>query len=164
MPRGISLEAFRELIAQETSDLFLFLLEIDPQNDNIDTIRLVNDSVDMEFKGYNWIGSPFELALPSDDDDGSISGAQIKVQNVDRKIVEAVRRLDAIPDVRLGIVRMDYEGNKYLEIPFMNFKLNKVSYDEIAVTGDLGYEKDFLSAPATSDIFDPQLAPGLFVW
>jgi len=164
MPRGISLEAFRELIAQETSDLFLFLFELTPKDtSDAETIRLVNDTVDMNFDGYNWIGCPFELSLPSDNDDDSISNAQVRVQNVDRRIVEFVRRLDAKPKARFGVVRMTYGGNKYLEIPFMNFQVTSVSYDVMEVTAQLGYEQDFLSAPATSDIFDPQMAPGLFI-
>ncbi len=32
MPRGISVEALRELVSEETSDIFTFILEIDPKD------------------------------------------------------------------------------------------------------------------------------------
>jgi len=62
-------------------------------------IRLVNAGVDHIKDGSRWIGFPFELRRPSDDDD--LPRASIAVQNVDKRLSDLLDSLTSSPTVKI---------------------------------------------------------------
>jgi hypothetical protein len=81
------------------------------------------------------------------------------IDNIDRRIVQAVRSLTSAPAVLIEIVRAADPDT--VEARFVDFKLANVTYDAQVVEGDLTVE-DFTAEPFPSASFSPSLFPGLF--
>jgi len=109
--------------------------------------------------GYMYAAAPFNITLPDDRDD-QISRATLTVDNVDRRIVEAIRSIGSAASVMMRIVTASTP--QQVEAGPFEFRLSGVSYDALTVEGTLGYEEDFLNVGFPADDFTPQTTPGLF--
>jgi hypothetical protein len=155
--RPLSLAARQALTAPETDEVFLILLTIsaaglDPP------IRVVNDRSGLVSRGATFVAFPFEIALPADDAD-TLSTVQLRIDNVDRAIVAALRQLTAPPTVTIEVVRAA-EPDVIEAGPFA-MQLLTADYDALVVTGTLSFE-DVLNARFPADDFAPADFPGLF--
>jgi len=65
-------------------------------------LRLVSDVIDYVWGGVTWTGMPFDFAQLSDDE--TAATAEIRVQNVDRRIGQALRALPDRATLRLDIL------------------------------------------------------------
>ena len=157
MSRVISSLSRQSLYAGETGDAFLVLLTLSHAS-LTEPIRVTSDSVDMVSRGDSFIAFPFEISLP-DDEDGRPPRARLVIDNIDRRIVQAVRSLSAAPAVLIEIVRAADPDT--VEARFVDFRLVNVTYDSSVVEGDLTVE-DFTAEPFPSASFSPSLFPGLF--
>lgn len=101
MPREISAGLRRALDQPETGEALLIFVSITHPELSV-TIRAVSDAVDYVWRGETWYGIPFEIELVSDDD--RPPSARIAMQNVDRRIGEAVRGLATPPRLTLDVV------------------------------------------------------------
>lgn len=114
MPRSFS-AALQEVInAQYSSVAMLVLVEIRHQDLGA-PIRLANNTEDVISNGDTFIGFPFEIELPGDED-GPPRGS-LTVQNVDRRIGQAIIDLQTPPRLRLMVVL-----STDLDTPFLDFK------------------------------------------
>lgn len=159
MSRTISVDGLRELFAQYSSQPMLCLLTI--SHDSLpEPIRLVNDRRPLEFGGAIYQPFAFELTLPADSED-EIPHVRLTIDNVGRELVRLFRSvLDPVP-VQLDVVRVAPDG-VYRELGPLDFSLLNVQIETATITAQLGYAIDVLNMPATQDIMNPALAPGLF--
>ncbi|MDZ4382798.1 MAG: DUF1833 family protein [Parvibaculum sp.] len=101
MPRALSAPFRYSLERQETGEaLIVFLTITHPALS--EAIRVVSDGVDYVWNGLTYTGFPFEISLISDGD--RPPSAQLSVQNVDRRIGEAVRDLASPPRLRIDVL------------------------------------------------------------
>lgn len=152
MARDLSLITRQALTAQETDRLWAVRLTIDAEGLE-QPIRVINDSTDMgAFVAY-----PFEIDLPADTDE-SVARVTIRIDNVDRQIVQALRLVSAPPSVLLEVVR---RGTPSAVEAAFQLSLVEARYDALVVEGELAFE-DMLNAPFPADQYTPADYPGLF--
>lgn len=157
MSRNISSAARASIFSGSTDDVFAILLTID-HADMAEPIRVCSGGVDMTSRGNSFIAFPFDLSLPDDDGDRP-PRARLAIDNIDRRIVAAVRGLTSPPSVLIEIVRA--AAPDVVEATFADFKFTGITYDSKAVKGNLSIE-DFTAEPYPAATFSPSLFPGLF--
>lgn len=155
MARTLSAAALASMHAQETGEVWLVLLTI--TNPGITTIRVVNNTENIVSRGNTFIGFPFEIELPGQDPD-SPSSARLRIDNVDKQIVEAVRSISTPPLVTIEVVLASQPDT--VEIAYSNLTMRSVEYDVDSVRGELTFESIF-SEPVTLTM-TPNRFPGLF--
>lgn len=155
MPRTLSAAAVASLNAQESGEVWLVLLTI--SNPGITTIRVVNNTEDIVSRGNTYQAFPFEIELPGQDPDTPAS-ARLRIDNVDKRIVEAVRSITTPPQVTIEVVLASQPDT--VEIAYSNLTLRSAEYDVDSVRGELTFESIF-SEPVTLTI-TPNRFPGLF--
>lgn len=185
--RTISADTLKEMFAANTGLVFLHLLTISHPN-WLETYRFVNDTQDLVYNSNTYTALPFEATLPADEDDLPPT-VTVRLDNIDKYLVEILRTLTDPPDVSLEIVSRYYSASYFRadvwhdnthdwqnqnvlgeesivvtsEIGPIAFKMlsySNMAYSTIEI--ELGYESDILNEAATKDIFSPNSAPGLF--
>ena len=156
-PRPLSTTAIRALTAQETGEIFLSLITI-THEDLAAPLYFVNNTENITSRGVEFLGWPFEIALPDERED-ALPTVQIRIDNVDRRIMEGIRGLTTAPTVLLEVVLAS--APDVIEAGPINFTLRCVEYDALVITGTLTPE-DMLNEPAMQFSFTPALFPGLF--
>jgi len=162
--RVLSADGLKALLSQETGEIFLSLLTID--DDSFDNpLFFVNDNTDLDYNGDTYLGYPFKVELPGEEEETSPM-TKLSIDVVDQQITNIIRNLSKSPDVTLEIVRksIDPDTLDYIvasEITIGGFKIKSVTYDRLTMTAQLGYEDNYLTQKATKDVFDRQTAPGL---
>lgn len=144
-------------MAQETGEVFLFLLAL--SHTAIPTLRFVNNTVDIISNGETYMAFPFDLTIPDDTAD-EIARVQLTIDNVDRRIVEAVRQIDTPAIFTLSVIRAA-EPNVAVAGPY-RCTLRNVGYTALSVTGDLHPFEDIQAEIFPQHSFDPANFPGLF--
>ncbi|WP_291299286.1 DUF1833 family protein [Elioraea sp.] len=157
MTRALSLAARQSLTAEETGEAWLILLTIEAE-DLASPIRVVNDGQGITSRGNLFVAYPFEIDLPGDDAD-SVPRVTLKIDNVHRDIVAALRALTSPPSVAIEVVRAS-EPDLVEAGPF-RMTLRQGSYDTLTVEGELVFE-DVLNARYPADAYVPADYPGLF--
>lgn len=155
MPRSLSATALASMHAPQTGEVWLVLLTI--SNPGMTTIRVVNNTEDVVSRGNTYQAFPFEIELPGEDPD-SPSSARLRIDNVDKRIVEAVRSISTPPEVTIEVILASQPNT--VEISYANLTLRSVEYDAGSVRGELVFESIF-SEPVTLTI-TPNRFPGLF--
>ncbi len=155
MPRSLSATAVSSLNAQESGEVWLVLLTL--SNPGITTIRVVNNTENIVSRGNTFIAFPFDIELPGEDAT-SPAKAVLRIDNVDKQIVEAVRSISTPPAVTLEVVLASQPDT--VEIAFAGMTLRAVEYDADSVRGELIFESIF-TEPVSYNI-TPNRFPGLF--
>lgn len=160
---SLTAEGIAELFKEVSTHIFLTLLEVNHSSIPDGPYRFVNNQEDITYNSNVYSAAGFELSLPTDEAE-NVPTVEITLPSVDRVIVNGLRALaaDERPDVTINIVRIDNVGTVTLEIGPLNFKLLNYTVSSIEINLSLGYEQDFLNMPATSPIYSPAVAPGLF--
>ncbi len=153
----VSSDARQDLFDQETGEAFIILLTIS-HADLPQPIRVCNDGKDIISNGNTFSAFPFEIALPSDEGDQAPK-ALLRIDNVDRSIVAAVRSVSTSPDVQIDIIRASAPDD--IEVSFPDFTFDNIAYDAFTVSGELTLE-NFLQEPYPAGVFDPSRFPGGF--
>ena len=143
--------------AQQTGEVFLVLLEID-HADMAAPIRVVNDQIGVMSGGVLYSPFPFQVQLPDELGD-NMPYVTLRIDNVDRQIVTAIRQLTSAPTVDISVV-LASDPDTVEAGPF-SFSITQVSYDASAVSATLSYE-DVLKEPIPGDRFTPTNTPGVF--
>lgn len=153
--RSLSPAAVAAMNAPESGEVWLVLLTI--SNPGMTTIRVVSNNEDITSRGNTYLAFPFEIELPGQDPD-SPSSARLRIDNVDKRIVEAVRSITTPPNVTIEVVLASQPDT--VEIAYTDLTLRSVEYDADSVRGELTFESIF-SEPVTLTI-TPNRFPGLF--
>ena len=157
MSRSLSLAARHAVTAQETAEVFLILLAIDAPGMEA-PIRVVNDRADVISRGFHFVAFPFEIDLPGEDPEAPPK-VTLRIDNVDRRIVAALRELQGMATVTIEVIRAA-DPDEIEAGPFA-MQLVKATYDALAVQADLAFE-DTLNARFPAGSYTPADYPGLF--
>jgi hypothetical protein len=156
MARSLSSTAIASANAQQTDEVWLVLLTI--AHPSLATpIRVVNNNESIVSRGQTYQWFPFEIELPGEDVD-SPSRARLRIDNVDRTIVNTIRSISTPPTVTLEVVLAS--APNVVEVSFSGLSLREVDYDAMSVTGELVFESIF-TEPVTLTM-TPARFPGLF--
>lgn len=148
--RNISSTAREALLNLQTGEAFLVLLQIDHADLNT-PIRVTSDAVDTTHNSNTYKAFPFDVQLPESADD-QISRIQLRIDNVDRQIVDTIRTISSAPTVTLKVVLAS--SPDVIEAGPFTFEMVDVQYDAKIVTGQLEYT-DFLNMAYPKDRFTP---------
>jgi hypothetical protein len=156
MARTLSSLALEAAHAQQTGEVWLVLLTMTHASLTA-PIRVVNNNEDITSRGNVFQAFPFDIELPGEDPD-SPSRARLRIDNVDRTVVNSIRSIDTPPQVMLEVILASQPGT--VEVAFSGLTLREVDYDASSVSGDLVFESIF-SEPISATM-TPSRFPGLF--
>lgn len=142
--------------AQETGEVWLVLLTI-THTDLPAPLRFVNNNEDITSNGNVYTAFPFEIFLPDQDPDQP-PRASLRIDNVDRQIVAALRTLTSAPTIQFDIILASAPNT--IEATFPGMKLVGASYTAATIEGEIAPESLF-TEPMTYTM-TPSRFPGLF--
>ena len=157
MSRNVSNLVKQAINAQETGEVFIVLLTID-HPDLAEPMRLSSDAVDTVSRSNTYVAFPFDISLPNDQADRP-PRAGLRIDNVDRQIVQTLRTITSAPTVLMEVVLGSDPDT--VEASWPDFQLLDADYDHLVVAGELGQEL-FLNEPWPGRSFTPADFPGLF--
>jgi len=143
--------------AQETEEVYLVLLTIDHDELSV-PIRVSSDIVNTTSRGEEFIGYPFEILLPSDEE-GAPPRAQVVIDNVHREICNSLRSISSPASFTIEVIRAANPDT--VEVSWDNFELKNVRGDVFQVSGELTIS-DVITEPFPADAFTPSKFRGLF--
>lgn len=121
-------------------------------------VRVVNNNEQTHSAGKLYLPFPFEIKMPDERED-RVTSVTLRIDNVDRQIVTAIRQLSSAPTVSLSVVLASSPDT--IEAGPFQFTLRKAVYNAVSVSALLEYE-DVLREPIPGDAFTPQNCPGMF--
>lgn len=157
MSRDVTLPMRRKVYASETGEAFITLLTIEHAALN-PPIRVCDNDVALPSNGETFVAYSFQVTWPKDRKNQATL-AQIRIGNVDRKIIETLRPLVSAVTVTTQVVRASAPNVVEAELP--DFELTKADYDGLLVQGDLNLES-FANEPYPFQSFTPATHQGMF--
>lgn len=154
---GLSNNLLAQLYNQNSDDPFLTLIELDHATFP-DTIRLVNNTVDIVSRGNTYTAFPVEITLPADDGT-TIRSVNITFDNVSLELIDEFRQVTNPIDTKLEMVLASDPDT--VEIELAELKISNISYNAQTVSAEL-FLDDFLNTELSSEKYTPTLYPGLF--
>ena len=156
---SVSPAALKAMLSQQTDEVFLTCLTLDHSSMSV-PVRVVNDVQALVRTAGTFQPFLFEIALPNDEE-GKPPTVNLKISNVDRAIVDALKDLpmNEFPTVKMEVV-MASSPDTVEAGPFV-MDLMKWSADAGVVTGKLGYQNPLNDAFPKDDM-TPSTTPGLF--
>lgn len=158
--RTLSTAATLSQTAQSTSEVWLVLLRIRHANITPGGIlRFVNNIADITGGSDNalYTAFPFEFDIPGEEEDQP-SVARLKIDNVDLRIIQAIRGLPSAPTCDFEIILASQPT--VVEISMTGMTLRAVDYDKFEVTGTVTFEEIY-TEPVSLDM-TPSRFPGMF--
>jgi hypothetical protein len=145
MSRTLSASLKRVLGSQEQDEALICFLTITHALLS-DPVRVCSDTVDYVWNGATFIGFPFDLQILSDNDEPPT--AKLSIQNVDRRIGEAVQLLDSPARLRIDVLAASWFNASATprvalgDTPFADYTADKlfltnVKADALAVSADI---------------------------
>ena len=132
-------------------------------------IRVVSDPLDFEVDGQVFLGCPFEFQLLNDDENAPMT--QVRVQNVDRRIGEAIRTVPdrarvmlevrSTADFDMSVTPRAEVGTSSVVYGFRHFDLIDVTVNAVEVTGTLML-RDYSQEPWPGRRATQSRCPALF--
>ena len=162
MPRTISDSFKQAMFEPESTKVALLLLTISPAIDSPSSeifvpLRICLNTQPILSRGDVYQPFPFEITLPLESAT-ELPRVTLKVDNIDRQILVALRGLSRPPQISIEIVASDAPDT--VEIGPFNFTWRGLRYTAQAVEGELELE-DILSEPFPADRFTPTKFPSL---
>lgn len=148
------------LALQRTDDPFGILYRLEISGGGLaEPVRLVADTRDLQSEGVTWLGLPFSVQMPRQEDK-EIPRAQIVIDNVGS---ELTADLEAMPPTSELLATISVVHRKTPDVVDYQFKapIGSVSANPLSVTASMGVA-DLWRRPAVNLRFDPITAPGLF--
>lgn len=156
MPRTLSNTALGSMHSQSTSEVWLVLLTISHPTLAV-PIRLVNNNEDVVSRGNTFIAFPFEIELPGEDPEQPPK-AMLRIDNVDRRVVQTIRSITAPPTITLEVILASAPNN--VEVSFTNMTLRNAQFDVSTVSGELTFDSIY-TEPVTLTM-TPNRFPAMF--
>lgn len=158
MPRALSPAAARAVLARESEEVFLVLLEI--SHPDIPPVRIVNNTEKVIRTEGEYLPYPFEAVLPDDTDNASPQ-VMLRIDNCDREVIRKLRELEGVPKCTMRVVLASSPQQD--EVGPFAFSLLNVEYDALVISAAIGYEEDFLNQAVPAQSYIPSTSPGVFV-
>lgn len=146
MPRALSTR-FRQGLEQHNSDELPIVLLILTHPSLSTPIRVANDIVDYYYDGNQYIGFPFEFDILTDN--ATIPRGTLVIQNVDRRIGQAIMDLKTPPFIEIvivasvdfaepvGNIRYEHPDGATIEYQAANLVLADVNVDASRIQGTI---------------------------
>ena len=160
MSRVISAPVLSSMLAQESAEGYVILLTFTHAT-LMDPIRVASAQSDFRSNNETYLACPFQVDGPPDTADAPPQ-VQLSIQNVDRRIVQALRSIppgDGQLGVTMAVVTTSLPDT--VEYGPFNFTMKSATYSRLVVTGELSFE-NILSEPASWARFTPNDHPGMF--
>lgn len=159
MARKMSTAALAAVGAQQTSEVFLFLLDISLTIDDVlEHYYFVNNTQQIIRKGTTYLPLAFRITLPAEGDE--IAAATITIDAVDRQIIEVMRKAEDVPEVSFSLILASTPDADAEAGPF-NFQLKKVNYNSMSLQAELS-TGNHLDGAFPRVIKTPYYFPALF--
>jgi len=143
--------------AQTSDECFILLVKI--YHDDLSAPIYLNTSGENQVSnGIAYLACPMEITL-AEDNDKRPPQIQLRIDNVDRTPVAAVRSITTPPTVDISLVK--YSDLDTVEASFTGFTMREITYDVLTVEGTL-IPENIYSEPACAYTFTPTHFPGLF--
>lgn len=156
MPRTQSQRAVAAQNAQQTDEVFVVLLTLSHPT-LAQPIRVCNNNENVVSRGNTFIAVAFDIELPGEDD--SRPGlATLRIDNVDRAVLLALRQIATPPTARIEVVLAATPD--VVEVDFAGLILRNAIYDDLYVTGELAFEQ--IIVEPVSIAITPARFPALF--
>lgn len=164
--RSVSSTARTAMYAQSTDEAFITLITIEHETFT-EPVRVADDPFELlplagvrgvVSRGNEFMYMPFTVELPAQDDTG-IARARISIDNISREIVAAVRTATSALTISMEVVLASDVDTP--EVSIQDFRLERVTYDALHVSGDISVEY-FDLEPFPARRFTPADFPGLF--
>ena len=165
MSRTLTAAARQAFYAEETAEAFLLLLEIDNWEDPATPIRIAYNNVNVtstlsgEYSpAKEFLGTFFHIELPEESGE-SANTVRLAIDNVDQRMVIAIRNTVTPPNIRLFVVSS--RDTDIVEVGPLRFVLESVDYDRFYIRGELVFE-DVVNRRWPQHDFTPSTTPGIF--
>lgn len=145
-----------EMFSQASGDPFLMLIEL--SHPSFDTIRLVNNTVNVTSRANEYQAFPVRITLPTDDGE-TAREVTIEFDNVSRELVNEFRTVTDFIDVKIEMVLAS--NLDYVEIELDELKIRDISYNLNTIQAKL-FSDDFLNTELSSERYTPTNFPGIF--
>lgn len=157
MARNVSLSAIQASLAQQTSEVYLILLQID--HVSLGTpLRFVNNNENITSNSNEYTAFPFEAVMP-DDQDSKEPTAEIRIDNVSRQLIDEIRSIQTPPTITLSVILASSPDT--VEWGPLEFLTRGVFYDAGRIVIRLSYSV-FAREPFPYIAFDQSNFPGMF--
>ncbi len=156
--RTLSPEAAQAILARETGEAFLALMQI--SGPGLDTMRVVNNLESITRNGDVYQPWAFDAAPPEDSAQQSPT-VTLRVDNIDRAVTDLLRSYGGVPKCELAWV-MSSQPDRAVYGPF-EFSILTASANEITIDLQLGYEEDILNQGFPGQTYTPTNSPGMYV-
>lgn len=156
--RELTPEAAQAILARETSEAFLALMQI--TGPGLDTIRVVNNLEAITRNGQVYQPWAFDAAPPEDSAQQSPT-VTLTVDNIDRTVMDTLRSYNGVPRCELVWV-MASQPNQAVYGPF-EFVIQSAGANEMTIDLQLGYEEDILNQGFPGQTYSVTNSPGLYV-
>lgn len=156
--RPLSPEAARAILARESSEAFLALMQI--TGPGLDPIRVVNNMESITRNGQVYEPWAFDGSPPEDGPQQSPT-VTLRVDNIDRSVMDTLRTYNGVPRCELVWV-MASQPNRAVYGPF-EFVIQSAGANEMTIDLQLGYEEDILNQGWPGQTYSPTSSPGLYV-
>ena len=153
---NLSATLIEAVLSQETKEVYLLLITISSDELSYD-LRFANNYEDVSSGGETYLGYPFEISLP-DDEEKRLPSVQIVIDNVAREIIDEIRTLTAAPTLEMSVV-LAGSPDTVEDGPY-SLTLRDVSWDKISIRGRL--QGDDILNQQYGEKFTPQYFRGLF--
>lgn len=149
---------FESINATDSDEVVLHLLIID-HADLPEPIRVVNNTENVTHQGNEYIGVPFAITLPDQQEQGA-SKASITVDNVGRTLTDWLEVSSGGVGATVEIIEIISSDPDHVQA---NFKLNlsDVNMTVSEVSGTLSYT-DIFNKPGIVLTYSPAVTPGVF--
>ena len=158
--RTIAPAALAEMLKPQTGHAVIPLVKIDHSTLSTPFYFAANYQ-DITFNSIVYKAFPFDLVLP-DDTDEAPPQVKLVLDNVGQDLVDLIRTAASSLTAQVYVVSVDPSNVATAIVGPLDFSVVGVSYTIATVEMTLAFKEDILNAPATKDMFDPTVAPGLF--
>lgn len=157
--RTMSTRAVSAINQPQTSEVFLYLLDITLKINSVETTyHFVNNTEKIIRNSITYIPLAFKIVLPAEGE--TISEAQLSLDAVDLIMIEAFRRAEEAPKAAFIVILASAPNDAPEAGPF-NFDIKEVNYNAQAITCSLALSNT-LDATYPRVTKTPYFFPGLF--
>lgn len=156
MPRALTPRKLRGLLDQQTSEVFLVVLEIEHES-LAEPLRFVRNSVAIVHDGITYNPAPFDAPMVAEVP-GELPEVTILVDAVDRLVLDAALSFTTPARITYGLIMVGEPG--WTHGPY-RFTWRDTRYDARTLEIVLG-GADLLNAPDAEHEFTPGNYPGMF--
>lgn len=153
-------EAKVELFKEETDAVFLHLLKISAEGRA--DLRFVDNTEQVVSNGEAYLPVAFQITLPEQNQDGTISPCRLAVDNVDRAIAEYVKTADGEgKKIYASVSLVMAQTPDTIERGPIEYVLRNIAVTSESVSGEL-YDSYLYDRKMPEGVYNPNDFPGLF--